>query len=99
MAIDTPTPAQQLEPCPFCGSEVSLYQQTSKVPDNWVVRCEVCGAHCGPSASTTAARCNWNTRTPNARALAALEAVEGAIKADTVAYSRPPHASRHRHCG
>lgn len=53
---------EALLPCPFCGGVVETYQQTSKVPDNWVVRCDVCGAQCGPSASSTAARYNWNTR-------------------------------------
>jgi Lar family restriction alleviation protein len=55
-------PPAELQPCPFCGGNVESYQQTSKVPDNWVVRCDVCGAQCGPSASSAAAKYNWNTR-------------------------------------
>ena len=73
-ANETPTPAQQLEPCPFCGS--SDVHVGGMIP--WV-ECADCGA-CGPVAQPLAeneiAERLWNTRTPNTRALAALEAVE-----------------------
>lgn len=51
-----------LLPCPFCFADVEVMRQTSKVPDRWVVECEVCGARCGESPSSNAARTNWNQR-------------------------------------
>lgn len=72
--MTTPTPAQQLEPCPFCGS--SDVHVGGMIP--WV-ECADCGA-CGPVAQPVAeneiAERLWNRRIPNTRALAALDAVE-----------------------
>lgn len=70
MAIDTPTPAQQLEPCPFCGGEAYYYAET--------VTCKKCGCRTAENVAADYAIATWNRRTPNTRALAALEAVEGA---------------------
>ena len=78
--MTTPTPAQQLEPCPFCGSE-------SIDPRGWASEnssgpaCDDCGASAGCVSNRLQDNiAAWNRRTPNSRALAALEAVE---RADT----------------
>ena len=84
--MTTPTPAQQLEPCPFCGylmatPEDAAYQIAGFTRPQTAVWAVTCGA-ADCNGNVTAMSIDevvaaWNRRTKNARALAALEAMEG----------------------
>lgn len=51
-------PSDEMKPCPFCGGEPGMVQQT-KV--NWAVMCHVCGAEGGWSNPSDAIAL-WNRR-------------------------------------
>lgn len=59
---------EELKPCPFCGGEPGMVQQT-KV--NWAVMCHVCGAEGGWSKPSDAIAL-WNRRATPQQAVPAL---------------------------
>ena len=76
--------APELLPCPFCGENRA---STYYVRDGRVAMCPACGAKSGsqfngprdiPSADERAISA-WNTRTPDAAALARADALEAAL--------------------